>query len=260
MLNFIECLSEIIEENILNDRGELVLMGDFNVHMDSPEAPDTILFNDFLDSLNLKNLVDFPTHLSNHSIDLIITDKNSSLISHPRRGHMLSDHHFIHADLQIITQPPPLKYIKYRKLKSISSSNFEADLRSINLSGNTLSECIESYNSNLVRVLDSHAPQKECRLRPHHSQPWFDDKIKEEIRICCKKEKVWLKDQTEYNLNAFYQQRRYVANLIKKTQKSFIMEKLMENKTNYKEIFNITNKLLNRNTDLPLPPLMTINY
>ena len=71
---------------------------------------------------------------------------------------------------------------------------------------------------------------------------------------------MWLKDRTEYNLNAFYQQRRYVANLIKKTQKSFIVGKLMENKTNYKEIFNITNKLLNRNTDLPLPPPMTTNY
>ena len=142
----------------------MILIGDFNVHMDSPKTPDTILFNDFLDSLNLKNLVDFSIHLSNHSIDLIITDKNSSLISHPRRGHMLSDHHFIRADLQIITQPPPLKNIKYRKLKSISPSNFEANLRSINLSGNTLSKHIESYNSNLVRVLDCHAPQKECRL------------------------------------------------------------------------------------------------
>ena len=164
MLNFIECLSEIIEGNILNDCGELVLIGDFNVHMDSQEALDTILFKDFLDSLNLKNLVDFSTHLSNHSIDLIIMDKNSSLISHPRRDHMLSDHHYILADLQIITQPPPVNTIKYRKLKSISPSNLEADLRSIDLSGNTLSECIESYNSNLVKILDSHAPQKECRL------------------------------------------------------------------------------------------------
>ena len=153
MLNFIECLSKIIEGNILNDHGELVLIGDFNVHINSPEALDTILFNDFLDSLNLKNLVDFSSHLSNHSIDLIIMDKKSSLISHPRRGHMLSDHHFILADLQIITQPPPIKTIKYRKLKSISPSNFEADLRSIDLSGNTLSEHIESYNSNLVKIL-----------------------------------------------------------------------------------------------------------
>ena len=164
MLNFIECLSEIIEGNILNDCGELVLIGDFNIHIDSPEAPGTILFNDFLDSLNLKNIVDFSTHCSNHSIDLIIMDKNLSLISHPRRGHMLSDHHFILADLQIITQPPSIKSIKYRKHKSISPTNFEADLRSIDLSGNTLSEHIESYNSNLVKILDSHAHQKECRL------------------------------------------------------------------------------------------------
>ena len=99
MLNFIECLSKIMEGNILNDCGELVLIGDFNIHIDSPEALDTILFNDFLDSLNLKNLVDFSTHLSTHTIDLIIMDKNSSLISHPRRGHMLSDHCFILADL-----------------------------------------------------------------------------------------------------------------------------------------------------------------
>ena len=152
MLNFIECLSKIIEGNILNDHGELVLIGDFNVHINSPEALDTILFNDFLDSLNLKNLVDFSSHLSNHSIDFIIMDKKSSLISHPRRGHMLSDHHFILADLQIITRPPPIKTIKYRKLKSISPSNFEADLSSIDLSGNTLSEHIESYNSNLVKI------------------------------------------------------------------------------------------------------------
>ena len=142
MLNFIECLLEIIEGNILNDHGELVFIGDFNVHINSPEEPDTILFNDILDSLNLKNLVDY---LPNHSINLIIMDKNLSLISHPRRGHMLSDHHFILADLQIITQPPPIKTFKYRKLKSISPSN----LRSIDLSGNTLSEHIESYNSNL---------------------------------------------------------------------------------------------------------------
>ena len=127
MLNFIECLSEIMEGNVLNDHGEWVLIGDFNVHINSPEALDTILFNDFLDSLNLKNLVDFSTHLSNYSIDLIIMDKNVSLISHPRRGHMLSDHHFILADIQIITQPPTIKTIKNRKLKSISPSNLEAD-------------------------------------------------------------------------------------------------------------------------------------
>ena len=65
---------------------------------------------------------------------------------------------------------------------------------------------------------------------------------------------MWKNNPTEYNLNAFYQQRRYVANIIKQAQRSFYIEKLLENRTNFKEIFTITNKLLGRNDPLPLPP------
>ena len=54
------------------------------------------------------------------------------------------------------------------------------------------------------------------------------------------KECKWKNNPTEYNLNALYQQRRHVANI--------------ENRTNLKEIFTITNKLLDRNGPSPLPP------
>ena len=67
-------------------------------------------------------------------------------------------------------------------------------------------------------------------------------------------EHMWKNDPTEYNLNAFYQQRRHVANIIKQAQKSFYIKKLLENRTNFKEIFTITNKLLGINNPLPLPP------
>ena len=68
------------------------------------------------------------------------------------------------------------------------------------------------------------------------------------------KECMWKNNPTEYNLNAFYQQRRHVANIIKQAQRSFYIEKVLENKTNFKEIFTITNKLLGRNDPSPLPP------
>ena len=58
----------------------------------------------------------------------------------------------------------------------------------------------------------------------------------------------------EYNLNAFYQQRRHVVNIMKQAQRSFYIEKLLENRTNFKEIFTITNKLLGKNDSSPLPP------
>ena len=68
------------------------------------------------------------------------------------------------------------------------------------------------------------------------------------------KECKWKNNSTEYNLNAFYQQRRHVANIINQEQRSFYIEKLLENRTNFKEIFTITNKLLGRNDPSPLPP------
>ena len=78
--------------------------------------------------------------------------------------------------------------------------------------------------------------------------------LRNEIRVRWIKEHKWKNNPTEYNLNVLYQQRRYVANIIKQAQRSFYIEKLLENRTNFKEIFTITNKLCGRNDPLPLTP------
>ena len=108
---------------------------------------------------------------------------------------MLSDHHFILADLQIITQPPPIKTIKYRKLKSISPSNLEDDLRLTDLSGNTLSEHIEfiqfKSGQNLKTPMHLKKNVDYEHITPNHGSM---TKSKKKIRICDKKEKTWLKD------------------------------------------------------------------
>ena len=67
------------------------------------------------------------------------------------------------------------------------------------------------------------------------------------------KEQRWKSDPNEYNYIAFYNQQRYVTGLIKSKKKSFYVTKIQQNANNPKEIFNITNKLLGRNDQLPLP-------
>ena len=75
------------------------------------------------------------------------------------------------------------------------------------------------------------------------------------IRVRWRKECKWKNDPTEYNLNASCQQRRHVDNSIKQAHWSLYIEKLLEDRSNFKEIFTITNKLLGRNEPLPLPPI-----
>ena len=87
-----------------------------------------------------------------------------------------------------------------------------------------------------------------------HTQPWFLDKIKDEIRVRWKKELIWNKDPYEYTYQAFYNQRCYCSNIIKSAQRQYFMEKITENHDNYKEIFRLTKKLLGRDNELPLPP------
>ena len=221
--------------------------------MDKPHLSDTILFNDLLESFNLANKVAFSTHLSQHTIDLMLFETQSTIVSGIRQGHLFSDHYFIHADLCIKTTKPNAKFVSYRKL-NIYSNDLAEDLRTMSLQGETIEDLVTSYNSKLSQILDKHAPLKSHRLHPCHSQPWFTDRIKEEIRVRHMKECMWKNNPTEYNLNAFYQQRRHVANIIKQAQRSFYIEKLLENRTNFKEIFTITNKLLGRNDSSPLPP------
>ena len=204
VLQFTKTLANIVERNILFNYGELILTGDFNIQMDKPHLSDTVLFNDLLESFYLAKKVAFSTHLSQHTIDLMLFETQSTIVSGIGQGHLFSDHYFIHVDLCIKTTKPNAKFVSYRKHKNICDNDLVEDLRTMSLQDETIEDLVTSYNSKLSEILDKHVPLKSCRLHPCHSQPWFTDRIKEEIRVRCMKECMWKNNPTEYNLNAFY--------------------------------------------------------
>ena len=70
----------------------------------------------------------------------------------------------------------------------------------------SIHDLLTLYNSSASNVLNIHAPLKTKKLRITHNQPWFSDKIKQEIIVHRHKGKTWREDPTEYNPNAFYNQ------------------------------------------------------
>ena len=124
VLNFCNDLANHIELNVTKNRGKLLLVGDFNIHLDEPVHSDTILFNDTLESLDMQNMVKFPTHRSGHILDVIITKCNLPLVSSVHIGHQFLDHNFIHAVLST-TKPVPVEMtVKYQKIKNINIDKF----------------------------------------------------------------------------------------------------------------------------------------
>ena len=107
VIQFSSELSDLMENNVLEDHGHIIMLGDFNIHMDKPEHPDTVIFNDFLKSFDLINLTTFPTHIYKHTLDLVITSSHR-LIKSIGQGHFLSDHSFVDVTLHV-SRTEPLK-------------------------------------------------------------------------------------------------------------------------------------------------------
>ena len=181
-----------MEDNITTLKGNLMLIGDLNTHMDDKRDPGTVTFTDFLDSLGLVNHTQFPTHVSGHTLDLIITQEDSNDILTVARGHMFLDHHFIDVKLKSVSETVEHKTVTYRKLKNISPQDFSNDmgntLGKLDLEAMDLYQAVETFNNSLKSVLNKHTPVKSHTVKVMHKQPWFDDKIKSEIILRRKKE------------------------------------------------------------------------
>ena len=55
VISFCEELTDILENNITKNKGHLLLLGDFNNHLDNQDIQDTITIQDFMDSFGLIN-------------------------------------------------------------------------------------------------------------------------------------------------------------------------------------------------------------
>ena len=233
-----------------------MIIGDFSIHMDNIANPDTITFNDFLDSFNLQNHVNFSTNIARHRLDLYITEWDSGLFQSISNGHLISDHNFIHVKVRAPKPYVSPKRISYRKLKNINHDLFKIDL-SANLMEtlNSISSCsardlVEVYNNACTKTLNKHAPVKKKVISLIHNQPWFNDNIRKEIQLCRKKETLLYRNPCTYTFQAFYNQRHYCANLIRSSQKYYYNNLIWENRQDYKTLFNLTNSLLGKSDKL----------
>ena len=84
---------QIIWKNFSTINNNVVIAGDFNLHIDNDEDPVAQLFINMMPALGLDCHVDFSTHENGHSLDLIFTEMLSEMqIIRCTPGAYLSDH------------------------------------------------------------------------------------------------------------------------------------------------------------------------
>ena len=116
-------------ESIVLCQEQLLISGDFNIHVDDTEDTDAIKLIDLLESYGLQQHVTSPTHKHDHILDLIITHQSDQLLGNtPRIIWYISDHATVLCSIRCDKPPLSVRKVSYRKLQSVNVVSLNEDL------------------------------------------------------------------------------------------------------------------------------------
>ena len=79
-------------EDIEAYNSDIIITGDFNIHMDNLCNLDTQKFNQLLSDFGLESNVNGLTHIGGHTLDLVISRQESGLVKKVQTDDIVSDH------------------------------------------------------------------------------------------------------------------------------------------------------------------------
>ena len=177
---FLDDLAEFLEE-VLTSYSNIIIAGDFKLHVDDMANPDAQVFLDLLTAFGLQNHVNFPTHKSDHTLDRILSKCISHLsVKDSIPGQYLSDHSSVILHLSVDKPPLEVKECSYCKLKEIDTDEISAKLNKAfeNFETTYLEAMILDLEKQLKLVLDEMTPEKTKAILVRPTNPWFTEDVK----------------------------------------------------------------------------------
>ncbi|XP_039599459.1 uncharacterized protein LOC120522835 [Polypterus senegalus] len=153
----------------------IIIMGDFNIHLDNSKSLATRDFISCLDNFDFQQFMETPTHFKGHILDLIcctgLTPNDCTAEEFPSSDHFLFT---FNMTLTVYTIKPQ-RVITFRNLKNINMDNFQLDIDAFVESLQTISpsDLVNFYNEGHLDILNLVAPLKTQSVSFTHTAPWF---------------------------------------------------------------------------------------
>ena len=140
-----------------------MITGDFNLHVNNPEDQEGEVFTDTMPALRLDQHVTFPTHRSNNTLDLVLTEcLGTHRILSCKPGPYLSDHATVEFVLSVEKEHMVSEHITIRKLMSIDIPSLIEDLQlEDQLDSDKLDDMVEWMATKLQTALTNMLLQKK---------------------------------------------------------------------------------------------------
>ena len=248
---FMDEFAEHLQELILC-KETLLITGDFNIHMDDRLDSDAVKFNELLLEFGLNQHVSAPTHRDGHTLDLIITRGNDSVIlTEPSADYFVSDHSFVVCTIDIQRPSSTTKTVTYRKFRNINIEEFKEDIKQSSLNDKMNGDCDDAaslealasqYNKVMRDIVDKHAPEQTKTVRLKSPVPWFDGNLKDLKRQRRKAERQWLRHKADPTMSETYkkqynQARNEYRAAIEKTKTEYYSDQVQKCAGDQKKLF-----------------------
>ena len=180
---FFEEFSSLLEENVVCSE-ELLIIGEFNFHMDDTADRYVAQFGSLLELFNLKQHVTVPTRRSGHILDLVISRKDAEALKANElvvMEQLISDHKAICFQLNLQKPLNERKSVVSRRLRNfdfeasnemIISSGLLADVSDL-----SLELMVDRYDNVLRDTMDILAPVKSRTIVLRPNAPWYNENI-----------------------------------------------------------------------------------
>ncbi|XP_072025417.1 uncharacterized protein [Amphiura filiformis] len=235
---------------------KLIIVGDFNVHVNKPELPDVRHFHDTISINGFQQHITVPTHISGNTLDLLISRPDDNIVvTHSVKKSLISDHFLIEFILAY-NKPPPKKVTKTKRdFRGFDPTSFTQDLKcqlsEIPDSLSSADELVNHFSVVCTKLLDHHAPLKTRSLSIRTRLPWFNEDIACARRVRRRLERKWRKSQSEHDRTCYLDQLHLVNDMITSAKTEFFKTKIASGDD--KDLFRTINTLLNNsNKQLPV--------
>lgn len=238
----------------------LVLVGDLNLDILTPDSSKTKLLLQFLYSLNLTQTVSEPTHFTNHSatlIDIVCTDarvRKTVVKYSPDLGH----HAMLQVELDIKKEKHIPRLVTYRPLRNIILEQFASDLNSINweyfIETTDVNILVPAFSNIVLKLFDLHAPLKTTKFKDP-PQPWLTDTVKSMIKIRDNYHTKYRALKSNSLRTCYKEMKHLVIAAIISEKKAYFKEHINNNVKNPKKLWkNLKHTILPNKKGSELPP------
>uniref|UniRef100_A0AAQ6IH18 Reverse transcriptase domain-containing protein n=1 Tax=Anabas testudineus TaxID=64144 RepID=A0AAQ6IH18_ANATE len=273
---FLTEFSEFLSDLVLS-ADKVIIVGDFNIHVDVDDNCLNTAFNSLLDSIGFTQNVNKPTHCFNHTLDLILTYgvEVDQLIVFPQNP-LLSDHFLITFEFTVPDFTKPTDKIHYSrclcenavdKFKELIPSFISEPCTNteegsyFNVTPAQLDYLVNSTGASLGTILDTVAPLKKKLVSQRKLVPWYNSQIRSLKQKSRKLERRWRSTNLDEYCLAWKDSLIIYKKALRKARTSYYSSLIEANKNNPRFLFSTVARLTKSHSsvDPSIPSTLSSN-